>query len=338
MKKYTTAIRGAVCALTVLIGCQGAGAAAPESALQMRSISVERNADRMEIEFTIIPRDLRVDRDREVVFTPVIVSHDGDSTLELPVVKVSGRNRYYSHIRNGVAQGTKVYLAGSKEPIEYRAVVPYASWMERGRVDMLEATAHCCDAPVPAPTTPLARFDFVKEPLEPQFNYVDLTGDETIVLTAEGRAFLDFVVNRIDIRPTYRENTREIARIIETINLVKDDPDATITKVTFKGYASPEGPWDNNVRLAMGRTAALKEYVRQRYNFDPEIMSSDYEPEDWEGLRRWLLECDLPHRTEILQIVDSDLAPDPKDHEIRRRYPEEYAVILRDVYPALRHS
>ncbi len=67
-------------------------------------------------------------------------------------------------------------------------------------------------------------------------------------------------------------------------------------------------------------------------------MSTDYEPEDWEGLRRWVEKCTLPNRDGILTIIDSDMEPDPKDAEIKRRYPSEYKLILDSVYPALRHS
>lgn len=88
----------------------------------------------------------------------------------------------------------------------------------------------------------------------------------------------------------------------------------------------------------MGRTASLKEYVRKHYNFDNEIMFTDYEPEDWAGLKAWVEQCTLPHKTEILQIIDSPLQPDPKNSEIQRRYPQEYKLMLDSVYPGLRHS
>ncbi len=34
-------------------------------------------------------------------------------------------------------------------------------------------------------------------------------------------------------------------------------------------------------------------------------MMTDYEPEDWAGLREWVAGCTLPHRQEILRIIDS---------------------------------
>lgn len=56
----------------------------------------------------------------------------------------------------------------------------------------------------------------------------------------EGSAFLDFPVNRTEIRPDYRQNSRELAAIQEIIESVRGDKYATITGISIKGYASPE--------------------------------------------------------------------------------------------------
>lgn len=310
-----------------------------EAALRVSDIKINRAGDDLMVAIDINPRSVNPGRDKEVVFTPIIRSAAGTDSLVLPAVKIAGRNRYYSHLRNkNIAPGEKVYDAASKEIIEYRADVPFLPWMVKAQVDMQSAVANCCQAAKAGPDTPLALLDYEIPAIEPAFRFVELTGDSAIVLTAEGRAYVDFIVNRTEIRPKYRRNKVELAKIIESIDKVKNDPDATITRITIKGFASPEGPYDNNVRLAMGRTASLKEYVREHYRFDPEIMSTDYEPEDWAGLRAWVEQCTLPARAEILQIIDSPLAPDPKNSEIQRRYPQEYKLMLDSVYPGLRHS
>ena len=46
----------------------------------------------------------------------------------------------------------------------------------------------------------------------------------------------------------------------------------------------------------------------------------------------------LANKDEILKISDSNLAPDDKDKRIRQLYPQDYAVIMKDIYPRLRHS
>ena len=155
---------------------------------------------------------------------------------------------------------------------------------------------------------------------------------------AKGSAFIDFPVNRTEIYEDYRQNPVELQKIRNTIDLVKNDADTRITAVTIKGYASPEGPYDNNVRLAKGRTETLKEYVRKQYDFPADLLATSYEPEDWEGLERFVESSDLKNREGILTLIRGDLAPDAKDAKIKSTYPEEYAYLLKNVYPALRHS
>ena len=119
---------------------------------------------------------------------------------------------------------------------------------------------------------------------------------------------------------------------------MRDDRDVTITQVWLKGYASPESPYAHNKELAVGRTEALKKYIQQLYKFEDDVISTDYEPEDWAGLRRYVEQTNLDHRTEILDLIDSDMAPDAKEAKIKRTYPEEYRFLLHNCYPALRHT
>ena len=46
----------------------------------------------------------------------------------------------------------------------------------------------------------------------------------------------------------------------------------------------------------------------------------------------------MPQAQEIIAIIDGPLAPDAREWKIKKTYPEQYAVLLRDVYPGLRHS
>ena len=60
-----------------------------------------------------------------------------------------------------------------------------------------------------------------------------------------------------------------MAKIRQTIDVVRNDADTRITALSIKGYASPEGSYSNNVRLAKGRTETLKNYVQSLYAFEP---------------------------------------------------------------------
>ena len=314
------------------------------SLLKVERIDVSHIDTLLRISFDIDPHRVKPGSDRQVMFTPIVRSSDQDSkdSVVLKSVTFAGRNRYYTHLREGdIAAGDLIYQAGQKGLVEYSRSVAWQPWMDNCTVYMREETQNCCKPVKPLCDTPIAEITTMEQPrtdaLE-EIEYIALTGDSAVVLEAEGKAFIDFVVNRTEIKENYRKNPRELKKIIESIDVIKNDPDATITRLTIKGFASPEGKYDNNVRLAIGRTESLKEYVRSRYNFDPRIMRTDYEPEDWDGLRRWLLQSDIANRDGILGIVDSDLAPDPKDAAIKRQYPKQYKLLLDSVYPGLRHS
>ena len=140
------------------------------------------------------------------------------------------------------------------------------------------------------------------------------------------------------IRDSYMTNPAELRKITGTIDSVRGDKDITITSIFIKGFASPEGPYDNNVRLAKGRTATLKQYVENLYHFAPGFIRTDFLPEDWPGLKKYVEGSSLANRAAILAIIDSPLEPDAKDAKLKATYPADYDFLLRTVYPSLRHS
>ena len=156
-----------------------------------------------------------------------------------------------------------------------------------------------------------------------------------------GSAYLDFPVNQTVIRPDYRRNTAELAKIRETIDQVRGDRYATITGISIKGYASPEGTYANNERLAKGRSEALLDYVKQRYDLAGVETNVDYEPEDWAGLEKKVEASDLPDKAELLAIIRAD---EPADWDAREwklknlNGGSSYRYLLNEIYPALRHS
>lgn len=72
------------------------------------------------------------------------------------------------------------------------------------------------------------------------------------------------------------------------------------------GYASPEGRYAANARLAQGRAEALKSYVMNEYGFKADLFKVNSVPEDWAGLRAYVAKNDLPLKEEILSIIDKN--------------------------------
>lgn len=308
------------------------------------SLVVEKSESSLLVHMSLDVAALKVKSNQEAWITPVLTS--GTDTLRLPAVVVAGRNRYYQAERHGIpSDDVRLYRAGRTPSIAYSSLVPYQSWMDNAVLSVGQELRGCCSQSVDgtAATDQLAVLDFTpraaaRRLYEAPMVYMVPEVENIKIRALQGSAYIDFRVNRIDIDPEYRRNPVELGKILASVDTVKNDPDCHVTAMSFKGYASPEGSYSNNTRLASGRTATLREYVGRQYNFPDSIITTSWEAEDWEGLRRYVEASNLEHREQILAIIDSDLAPDPKNEKIRRTYPDEYKFLLDNVYPGLRHS
>lgn len=302
------------------------------------NVSVNQDERTLSVSMDIDASNLSLSSPREIIVHPVLSDSTGNQ-VNLPGVYLAGRSRYYLHLREAdIAAPDTLVRAKGAGIISYTASVPYEQWMQLSNLDMAYDLRGCACSPLDRATTPLAAIDFTPLTFVPAF--VTMTPQASGVKNREikGSAYIDFPVNRTELYTDYRRNPEELARIRASIDVVRNDPDAKITSITIKGYASPEGSYSNNVRLAKGRTQTLRDYVQGLYAFDPSIMHSDWEAEDWAGLRRYVEKSDLEWREPILRLIDSDMEPDAKDRKLRLDYPKDYAFLLANVYPGLRHS
>lgn len=314
-------------------------------------VAVNEQAKTVNLGLKLNMKDFKVGRNGEAVYTPVIVSKNGTDSVVLPSFTVCGRNRYYYYMRNGLLDANNsgsIYRSGSKEIVDYRQTVSLQPWMlDNGMVEVRQQKANCCSKPkpiqgdLPDGNLAIARLNSPAPALNYDYVFAPPVEDEPVRKSLEGKAFVTFVVNKTILNPTYMKNPEELKKITNSIDLVKADPDAVITEIHIRGYASPEGPYDNNVRLAKGRTETLANYVNSLYNFNKGIMTTSYDPEDWAGLRSYVadsLNYKLTNRQALLSIIDGPLGFDEKDAALRTQYPADYQVLLKQIYPWLRHS
>lgn len=307
--------------------------------LEVSSASMRRNDGLMTVDMDMNLADFSLSANRVAVFMPAIVN--GNDSLLLRPVGLYGRDRWYQYLRAGigpVSGENETAIRWSERPgvLEYSETIPYADWMNGSELVLVRKDYACCRNLLAEDRDPLTGYREVR--YVPSFRYAQPVAEEVKTRELAGRAYIDFPVNRTEIYPDYRRNPAELAKIIATIDSVRLDEDITVKSITIKGYASPESPWENNTRLAKGRTETLKNYVQAMYRFEPGFIQTDYEPEDWEGLRNYVAGSNISHREEILAIIDSDMEPDPKEWKLKNTYPEEYAFLLQTVYPGLRHS
>lgn len=301
-------------------------------------LKMEHNGKYLVVEMNVNLTALNVEANRAVLLTPRLVN--GTDSFDLPSVGIYGRKRYYYYVRNGIGSisgANETIWQASKKPdnIDYHNSIVYKEWMNGATLKFHRSDWGCCHEIIAEYENRLGQHN---ETFFPELVFVRPKAEMMKSRSLSGSAFIDFPVNKTVIYPEYRRNTVELGKIEATIDSVRNDKDVSIVSVWLKGYASPESPYTHNRNLAIGRTQSLKEHIRRLYNFADDIIVTEHEPEDWEGLRRYVESSNINHRAEILEMIDSDLEPDAKEAKIKRTYPEEYRFLLQHCYPALRHT
>lgn len=300
--------------------------------------STERDGKHIQMDMDIDMSALDVDANRAVILTPIMTN--GTDSICLHSVGIYGRRRYYYYVRNNESMLTgkdeETFRAGHQpSALSYEDLITYSPWMDGSSVKLHREDYGCCG-------TVLLEKDYLlgshHEEFFPTLVYATPVGQSEKHDSIEGSAFVEFPVNKTVIHADYRNNVAELGKIQASIDSVRGDGDITITQVWLRGYASPESPYQHNDMLARGRTAALKDYIRQLYNFNEGIIETDYEAEDWAGLRRYVDRSNLDQHEEIIQLIDSTMDPDLKEQEIKKCYPQQYKFLLENCYPTLRHT
>lgn len=312
-----------------------AGVKYSESDLNVSNVSVVKNGQNIDVKMNMDYTKLPIKSNQELKVTPILRS--GANYVALPQVIFAGRNRYFYHKRNDDV-ACPLLRNGKQALMDYQASVPFQSWMNNCELVMDYQFDGCCGSPVAQFNTPLSTVSFTPPTYTAEFVYIPPVAEKVKIRNEKGTAYIDFVVNKTEIDPAYRRNSAELAKITNTINKVKNDPDITLKSMSIKGYASPEGSYENNVRLAKGRTEALEAYVQKLYAFPDGFIKTSYDAANFAGLKAYLDSNDVKDKAGILDILASDLEPYAKNQKIRTTYPTEYAWLLKNVYPGLRKS
>lgn len=326
----------------LLLALQIQAQAPMQDSVKADRVSLKRDGSYLTVGMTLRLSEVEAEGDRAVLITPLL--ENGDTNKALRPIGIYSRNRYFHYARQGKGR----MLGGADElsfkekdkpdTLAYQVILPYEEWMDGASLTLFRQDYGCCGKVLAEQSRTIGEYRGKRPEFIPLMVYVQPEVERTKTRALAGTAYIDFPVNRTQIRPDYRNNRRELDKIIATIDSVQADKDITVTSLAIKGYASPEGSYAGNARLATGRTEALKDYVSELYRFEAGFIRTSSEPEDWEGLRRYVEKSDLEHKQAILTLIDSQEDPDRKERRIRSDYPDDYRILLRDCYPALRHS
>ncbi|MCE9352628.1 MULTISPECIES: DUF3868 domain-containing protein [Bacteroidaceae] len=307
--------------------------------IRANKLKVSKTDCCVEVRFMLNLDSLQLKSNRFIHLTPALIN--GDSVFALTPLTIAGRRQNIVHQRNREDSFWVRRNNDKKQTFNYLDTAPYKEWMNGSRLELAQDLCGCGGTLLDQDMIPLKEvfFEVPVYHVQPVLAFIAPKVEAVKHREESGRAFLDFPVNQTKIYPDYRNNHTELEKIRATIDLVRNDSNTHITHISIHGYASPEGSYANNRRLAQGRAEALKQYVRGQYNFDNRIFSVQSTPEDWEGLKRQITESDLEKREEVLEIVSLDMEEDAKNFRLQQiDNRKTYDYLLQHIYPSLRHS
>ena len=290
-----------------------------------------------------VPADMKLTTNGVLTLTPILMEKDSTGANKvLPAIYVYGRTRQLVAERTGKIPTDAFEVVrrdnGEDQVISYTARVPYEKWMNGSELKMLgtiHGCANCLKEEDMAFVHPILLQRYAPQPL---LAFVKPAA-EIKNRDEKGNAYLDFPVNKTVIYPDYRRNPFELAEINRTINVVKENTDTEITGIDLHGFASPEGSYANNDRLAKGRSEALKKYIMKEYGLSADMFKVESTPENWEGLRAYVEKSDIAQKDKVLELIDSDIQNlDTKEYRIKALDAKMYNQLLRDCYPGLRRT
>lgn len=301
------------------------------------SVLTQKKSDSLKVAFRLHLDSLQLKSEQQLVFTPLIA---GEDTIALNPIIINGKNQSIRYLRKSSSLKNSQALVvrrknDTEQQVLFSQTLPYKKWMKAFNLSMTEDLCGCGNL-MDQDTTLMANIQ--PTPRISRDHYVKPKAEAIKVRAEKGEAYLSFKLNKSDILADFRENATELGKITSTIDLVKNDKDVSITNIDIHGYASPDGPYDNNVRLANNRAAALRNYVCNLYTIDNKLFTYHATPEDWEGFKKKVEASNLADKTAILAVANSSLAPDAKDQKIKKLCPASYRYIMSEIYPRLRHS
>jgi hypothetical protein len=142
----------------------------------------------------------------------------------------------------------------------------------------------------------------------------------------------------------FADNGYALVDMISCIRAIQASPDSRITRIIIAGFASPEGSFLFNDRLAWERAVSIKEIILNNTNLPNRTINIYNGSVDWRGLYKLVAESDMYHKYQILKIIDfapvwsSDRHLSRLDELKRLAGGEPYRYMYNHLFPLLRNA
>lgn len=253
----------------------------------------------------------------------------------------SNKNEVIRRWRNNhhLAKDTIVTLVNQEADtvLNFSGYLPYETWMKNGEVIVThEIMGYRGESTVTTITLKVGIEP--NDPIEPT--------QEAVVTEATNVQEKELLLSNMNfergcaiIAIDYRNNAEEKRRLDEFIKKLVDDKNLSVEKVSIKAYASPEGTYAQNERLADKRAQELMQYLMSKTHLPQDRFECESVAEDWEGLEKMIEVSDVPDKEKVLEIIHSTGIFEGRETKLMNlNHGEPYNFMLKNLFPELRRT
>lgn len=159
------------------------------------------------------------------------------------------------------------------------------------------------------------------------------------IIEQKQEANIKFVINQAKVRAseTTKVSVKDLCRILKEIN---DNAETrALGNVEVSAYASPDGKYDFNEKLAERRQDAGSNYLKRelkKINMQADI-DTKFTAEDWDGFQKLVSESNLQDKEVILRVLSMYEDPEQREEQIKNMS-AIYTDIKEGILPELRRA
>ena len=152
-------------------------------------------------------------------------------------------------------------------------------------------------------------------------------------------AQIKFLVNQANLRKSELK-TNSITEFVEMLKKINRERETLAIKdIDVLGFASPEGAYDFNDKLASKRQNTAEQYVKEqlkktKVNTD---INAKYTAEDWDGFQQLVQASNIQDKDVILRVLSMYKDPQEREQQIRNMS-AGYRELADGILPELRRS
>lgn len=234
-----------------------------------------------------------------------VVNFDNGGTLTIPV----------NYAYTPEMQKSELYLTFNVQQGSKEYVLPQVKV-----ADGIIATAALADAATVTPATAADKFQRI--------------------INEKYTADIRFLINQANLRKSELES-QGVVDLHSTLREAAAAPNREIEEINISSYASPEGAYDFNQRLAENREKNTTSYLQDQLKKDKITefgeLTKQFTAEDWEGFQKLVAASNIQDKDLILSVLSNVKDPEVREQEIRN-LANVFETLADEILPQLRRS